>query len=98
MGAGWTVPVTGSRPLDVHVHGLLCGVCCVAFAVFAGKVVLGSEQQLIDCDRKYDHGCAGGGWLNAIQYTIKHRGLATEEEYPYAGKDGHCKKHLANER
>lgn len=71
--------------------------CCVASAVL-GKVVLGSEQQLIDCDRKYDHGCAGGGWLNAIQYTMKNRGLATEEEYPYTGKDGHCKKHLANER
>lgn len=36
--------------------------------------------------------------LNAIQYTIKNKGLATEEQYPYTGKDGHCKKHLANER
>jgi hypothetical protein len=64
----------------------------------AGTVVLGSEQNLIDCDRKYDHGCAGGGWLNAIQYTIKNRGLATEQQYPYTGKDGHCKKHLASQR
>jgi cathepsin L len=48
--------------------------------------------------RKYDHGCEGGGWLNAIQYTIKNRGLATEEEYPYIAKDGKCNKTLEHER
>jgi cathepsin L len=46
------------------------------------------------CCRKYDHGCEGGGWLNAIQYTIKNRGLATEEEYPYIARDGKCNKKL----
>jgi cathepsin L len=48
--------------------------------------------------RKYDHGCEGGGWLNAIQYTIKNRGLATEEEYPYIAKDGKCNKKLEHEK
>ena len=66
--------------------------------VCSGTVVLGSEQHLIDCDRKYDHGCSGGGWLNAIQYTIKNKGLATEQQYPYTGKDGHCNKMLARQR
>lgn len=79
----------GKRINSKHVRILMC---------VAGIVVLGSEQHLIDCDRKYDHGCAGGGWLNAIQYTIKNRGLATEQQYPYTGKDGHCKKHLASQR
>lgn len=60
--------------------------------------MLGSEQHLIDCDRKYDHGCEGGGWLNAIQYTIKNKGLATEKQYPYTGKDGTCNKLLAKQR
>ncbi|WIA38434.1 hypothetical protein OEZ86_001758 [Tetradesmus obliquus] len=90
---------------DQHVGGAPCGSCWafsavsimeIASAKATGKVISGSEQHLIDCDRKYDHGCEGGGWLNAIQYTIKNRGLATEDEYPYTAKDGKCNKTLAH--
>lgn len=35
--------------------------------------------------------------LNAINYAIKNRGLAREEEYPYIGKDGTCNKQLEKE-
>jgi hypothetical protein len=60
---------------DQHVNGTPCGSCWAfssvsimeaASALATGRVVTGSEQQLIDCDRKYDHGCSGGGWVSGL--------------------------------
>ncbi|KAF8061988.1 Actinidain [Scenedesmus sp. PABB004] len=92
---------------DQHVNGTPCGSCWafsavsimeIASAMTTGSVVSGSEQQLIDCDRKRDHGCEGGGWLNAIIYTIKNKGLTEEAKYPYTGVDGSCDKALETEK
>ena len=44
--------------------------------------------------RRYDHGCKGGGWLNAINYVIRNRGLVEEAAYPYTGVDGTCQPDL----
>ena len=54
-----------------------------------GKMVLVSEQQLVDCDPK-SHGCGGGLMTNAFEYVMK-KGLCTEEDYPYHAKDEDCK-------
>lgn len=92
---------------DQHINGTPCGSCWafsavsimeISSALATGVVVSGSEQQLIDCDHKYDRGCSGGGWLNAIQYTIRNKGITEEDKYPYTGKDGACNKTLAHEK
>lgn len=69
-----------------------------AYAMATHKVVAGSEQQLIDCDRKYDSGCNGGGWINAINYVIKNKGLTTMEAYPYTGREGQCDKQKEHQK
>merc|ERR1711871_612512 len=55
-----------------------------------GKLVSLSEQQLVDCDTKQDHGCQGGLPSNAYEYIIQSKGLDTETSYPYTGSDGSC--------
>jgi len=49
-----------------------------------------SEQQLVDCDKMGDHGCKGGLPTNAFNY-VKGKGLETEQQYPYTGRDGSCR-------
>jgi cysteine peptidase B len=49
-----------------------------------------SEQQLVDCDHKGDNGCKGGLPTNAFNY-VQGKGLETEQQYPYTGRDGSCR-------
>ncbi|TPP63785.1 Secreted cathepsin L 1 [Fasciola gigantica] len=50
-----------------------------------------SEQQLIDCTRKYgNQGCGGGYMEHAYEY-LKSSGLETESAYPYEARDGECR-------
>jgi cathepsin F len=60
------------------------------YAIKYGENLRFSEQQLVDCDT-YDSGCNGGLMETAFQWIIENKGLTTEAEYPYAGRDQKCK-------
>jgi cathepsin L len=77
-----------------------CGSCWAfsttgvleSWALFTGRSVSLSEQQLVDCSTAYgNHGCNGGWPSSALNY-VKVGGIATEAEYPYAAKNQNCAK------
>jgi C1A family cysteine protease len=50
-----------------------------------------SEQQLVDCSQAYgNYGC-NGGWMDSAFGYIKDHGIATQDQYPYVGRDQACK-------
>jgi hypothetical protein len=62
------------------------------YAIKKGAQLLFSEQELVDCSRDYgNEGCNGGEMNLAFEY-IHDKGISTQKEYPYEGRDRTCRK------
>jgi len=60
-------------------------------AIKTGKMVLLSEQQLVDCAENFNNnGCNGGLPSQAFEYIHYNGGLSKMEDYPYVCGDGTC--------
>jgi C1A family cysteine protease len=75
-----------------------CGSCwafSATGAVESANAIAGkglnnlSEQQLVDCDREYDEGCAGGLMTYAFAYLQEHPQMLASD-YPYLGMSTKC--------
>ena len=75
-GSCWAFSTTGS------VEGVN--------AIFSGKLVSLSEQELVDCDKGQDNGCSGGLMDFAFGFIMENGGIDTEDDYPYTAADGVC--------
>mmetsp|Transcript_32890 Transcript_32890/g.92428 ORF Transcript_32890/g.92428 Transcript_32890/m.92428 type:complete len:344 (+) Transcript_32890:96-1127(+) len=61
-----------------------------ALAIASGKLVPLSEQQLVDCSKKFgENGCGGGSMDGGFQYA-ESTGFCTEDSYKYKAKNGIC--------
>lgn len=68
---------------------------------WTGTQIDTSEKQLLDCNG-YGYSCSGGWYTGAYQYLVNRngqnppRGLALEQNYPYAAVQNACNNAAAN--
>ncbi|XP_054164580.1 procathepsin L-like [Oppia nitens] len=84
-GSGWSL--SSAEALESHLMKVQ-----IAEGKFDPKKQLSlSEQNLIDCSRHYGtEGCNGGSSRDAFKYVNQTKGLNTNDDYPYTGKDDSC--------
>ncbi|XP_063039881.1 procathepsin L-like isoform X5 [Engraulis encrasicolus] len=82
-GSCWAFSVAGA--LESHT--------CIKY----GKLPSLSEQQLVDCSRKYgNEGCNGGYLGKTFDYVKDNGGIDTEVSYPYEARDSTCRFNSSN--
>lgn len=103
----WYDGLLGRESLDWRDRGRVsrvkdqgsCGSCW-AFATTGAlesilasrnRYILLSEQNLVDCSRRYgNNGCSGGLMDAALRYVRDH-GIMSSADYPYKARDGQCR-------
>ncbi|XP_044951968.1 cysteine protease XCP1-like isoform X1 [Hordeum vulgare subsp. vulgare] len=60
--------------------------------IVTGRLESLSEQELMDCDSTFDHGCGGGLMDFAYAYIVGNQGIHTDGDYPYLMEEGDCKE------
>jgi C1A family cysteine protease len=78
-----------------------CGSCYSFSAVAAleslwaikkGVLLTLSEQQIVDCSgSEGNQGCSGGLMNNVFQYVLDNKGICSQVDYPYEGRDNTCR-------
>lgn len=66
--------------------------------IVTGSLISLSEQELVDCDRTFNSGCEGGLMDYAYEFVRKNKGIDTEEDYPYQGRETTCNKNKVRNR
>jgi len=57
-----------------------------------GELPVLSEQQIVDCSRRWGNlGCNGGWYTSSWDYLKAAGGSDSEDSYPYKARQGHCR-------
>lgn len=63
-----------------------------AFAIFKGQKDMDlSEQELVDCSKKYGNNGCGGGLMSFAYDYVLDKGINNGKDYSYTAKNGQCK-------